>query len=267
MDKRFPGMDPFLEQPELWPQVHNRLIVAIADALTPQIVPQYRVSIEERIYTSSVPPIGIGVADVALRSSDPGSSRVGTALTSLTAPIKVHVPIPVEIKERFLQVRATQTGEVLCVIEILSPANKREGQGRSVYVAKRHPILGSLTSLVEIDLLKRGQPMPLIEASRGRYRILVSRGSLRPEADLYAFELKDPIPAFPVPLRQGEAEPSIDLQRLLDEVYARARFDLAIDYSQISLLSLSDAERDWVIERLGMEPKTPEERSNSSTFM
>ncbi|MEL7359939.1 MAG: DUF4058 family protein [Cyanobacteria bacterium J06560_6] len=26
----FPGMDPYLESPELWPEVHSRLIVALA---------------------------------------------------------------------------------------------------------------------------------------------------------------------------------------------------------------------------------------------
>ena len=31
MDNPFPGMNPYLEQPQLWHQVHNRLIVAIAD--------------------------------------------------------------------------------------------------------------------------------------------------------------------------------------------------------------------------------------------
>jgi Protein of unknown function (DUF4058) len=46
MGNPFPGMNPYLEQPELWHQAHNRLIVAIADDLTPQIVPKYRVSIE-----------------------------------------------------------------------------------------------------------------------------------------------------------------------------------------------------------------------------
>ncbi|MHC5729406.1 MAG: DUF4058 family protein, partial [Nostoc sp.] len=94
MDNPFPGMNPYLEQPELWHQVHNRLIVAIADDLTPQIVPKYRVSIQERVYTS-------------------------------------------------------------------------------------------------LD-------------------------------DIF----------FPVPLREGEPEPIVKLQRLLNEVYERARFDLAIDYSQ-----------------------------------
>ncbi|WP_309242713.1 DUF4058 family protein [Limnofasciculus baicalensis] len=54
MQNPFTGMNPYLELPELWHQVHNRLIVAIADTIIPQIVPKYRVSIEERVYTSVV---------------------------------------------------------------------------------------------------------------------------------------------------------------------------------------------------------------------
>ncbi|MEM6838348.1 MAG: DUF4058 family protein [Cyanobacteria bacterium P01_C01_bin.120] len=49
----FPGMNPHLEQPGLWSQVHNRLIVAIADEITPQVASKCRVAIEERIYTST----------------------------------------------------------------------------------------------------------------------------------------------------------------------------------------------------------------------
>jgi Protein of unknown function (DUF4058) len=35
----FPGMNPYLEHPELWHQVHNRLIVGIADAIANQVAP------------------------------------------------------------------------------------------------------------------------------------------------------------------------------------------------------------------------------------
>ena len=31
----FPGMDPWLENPALWPDVHSRLITSIADELAP----------------------------------------------------------------------------------------------------------------------------------------------------------------------------------------------------------------------------------------
>ncbi|MEH1908488.1 MAG: DUF4058 family protein [Nostoc sp.] len=66
MGNPFPGMNPYLEQSELWHQVHNRLIVAIADDLTPQIAPKYRVSIEERVYTSVDDILLVGIADVAV---------------------------------------------------------------------------------------------------------------------------------------------------------------------------------------------------------
>ncbi|NEO03945.1 MAG: DUF4058 family protein, partial [Moorea sp. SIO3I7] len=35
----FPGMDPYVEHPSAWPNVHHRLITAIADSLAPQLLP------------------------------------------------------------------------------------------------------------------------------------------------------------------------------------------------------------------------------------
>ena len=31
MPSPFPGLDPYLEQPDYWPECHSRLIVAIAE--------------------------------------------------------------------------------------------------------------------------------------------------------------------------------------------------------------------------------------------
>lgn len=92
--------------------------------------------------------------------------------------------------------------------------------------------------------------MPIVGDAGTGYRILVSRGYCRPDADLYAFGLKNPIPAFPVPLRQEEPEPVVDLQRLLNEVYERARFDLAIDYSRPVKPPLPPEEAAWATEIL-----------------
>jgi hypothetical protein len=41
MSYPFPGMNPYLEQPAFWSSVHSRLIVAIADTVAPQILPNY----------------------------------------------------------------------------------------------------------------------------------------------------------------------------------------------------------------------------------
>jgi hypothetical protein len=238
-------MNPFLELPEIWHQVHNRLIVAIADELTPQIVPEYRVSIEERIYTAPAETLLVGITDVAVTNRDGAKLKSIVATPTLTPPIKVSVPIPEEVTERYLEVRSTKTNAVISVIEILSPKNKRSGTGREAYESKRHQILGSKTNFVEIDLLRTGEPMLVLGVDSTGYRILVSRGNKRPEADLYSFGLRDLIPVFPVPLK-GEPEPIVDLQKLLNEVYERARFDLAIDYSKPLKFALSAEEDVWV---------------------
>ncbi|MGF1516127.1 MAG: DUF4058 family protein [Elainellaceae cyanobacterium] len=43
-------MNPYLEHPDRWSTIHNRLTVDIADALTPQLLPKYQVDIEKRVY-------------------------------------------------------------------------------------------------------------------------------------------------------------------------------------------------------------------------
>ena len=68
------------------------------------------------------------------------------------------------------------TQEVVTIVEVLSPANKRAGRGRDAYLQKRERVLGSSTHLVEIDLLRTGEPMPMAGALRDLdYRIVVSR--------------------------------------------------------------------------------------------
>ncbi len=204
----FPGMNPYLEHPELWHQVHNRLIVGIADAIAEQVAPKYFVSIEQRIYQI------------------------------------IHT-----IKDRYLEVREVATKELITVIEVLSPTNKRS-EGRSLYETKRIKILTSMTNLVEIDLLRSGRPMMVQGAPESQYRILVSRSSDRPNADLFVFDLQEAIPDFPVPLRGETPEPIVSLQTVLNETYQRGRLDLLIDYTIDPIPGLKAHDRQWMQEIL-----------------
>lgn len=246
MQNPFPGMNPYLEQAELWHQVHNRLIVALADELTPQIAPKYRVSIEERVYSSVDDILLVGIADVAVAKRNNVETGAILTNTKLLKPSKVKLPMPEQVIERFLEIRSTQSREVVTVIEVLSPKNKRSKEGRTVYESKRQKILVSATNLVEIDLLRLGEALPILGVTKTDYCILVSRSHQRPDADLYSFNLQDTIPSFPIPLRWQEVEPLIDLQRLLNEIYERARFDLAIDYSQVLKPALPSEQETWV---------------------
>lgn len=75
--------------------------------------------------------------------------------------------------------------------------------------------------------------MPMVGAmSDWDYRILVSRSQERPDAKLYGFMLQEPITGFPLPLKVGDAEPWIELQPILNGVYARAGYGYRLDYRQ-----------------------------------
>lgn len=231
MPNPFPGMNPYLEAPGLWPDVHNRLIVSIADNLAPVLRPRYYVAIEERTYLvepEDAACVGRADAAVVTRSAQPASVSVPL---HESGGVTVEVALPDLVREAYLEVRAATDGRVVTVIEVLSPANKRSGEGRTLYLRKRLAVLGSLAHLVEIDLLRAGEPMPV----RGwtgfsDYRMLISRSSQRPRALLIPFSVRQPIPRFAVPLDADVTEPEIDVGALLNVIYERAAFDLRIDY-------------------------------------
>jgi hypothetical protein len=165
MPSPFPGMDPYLEQPTFWSSFHSRLIIAIADAIEPQLGSQYYVEVETRTYQSDDSEDGllIGILDAIIFSdrSDNSTEEQPIASDRSTAtlqPERVEVPMPLAINERYLEVREIVTDDVITVIELLSPKNKRSGDGRTAYEKKRRAILGSATHLVELDLLRGGKP-------------------------------------------------------------------------------------------------------------
>lgn len=248
MPTPFPGMDPYLEHRSMWPGVHTRLIVAIADALVPLLRPTYYVDIELRTYvTVALPDTLVGLPDVLIMSSgttDPSPVKA----TAVANPLTVALPMPEEVKERYLEIRDVATSQVITVIELLSLTNKLTGEGRRQYEEKRLKVLGSRTNLIEIDLLRAGPPLPFAngrQAHEADYRLIVSRAWQRPRADAYLFRVRDAIPAIPIPLVQGAAEPTLPLNSLLHDLYERAGYDLAIDYTQAADPPLRPEDAAW----------------------
>ena len=67
MPTPFPGMDPYLENPHLWPGVHLGLLSAIWTDLAPRLSPRYIVAVEERTYIAAIEPRSfIGRPDVLI---------------------------------------------------------------------------------------------------------------------------------------------------------------------------------------------------------
>jgi hypothetical protein len=253
MSNPFPGMNPYLENPEIWPEVHHLLISILAETLNPQLLPKYRVAIEKRVYQlSGEDVLLVGIPDVTIEGSK--SSRIKSfkpsniaLVTPTSSPISVTLPIPIEVREGYLEVREIATQEVITVIEILSPSNKRPGKGRDIYQQKRENILSSYTHLVEIDLLRTGDYLPMIGNNiEGDYHILISPREYRPRADLYLFNLPDEIPTFALPIRSEDHYPIINLGSLLNKVYERAGYDVVIDYKKNPSPPLSSKEQEWL---------------------
>ncbi|MFH7241731.1 MAG: DUF4058 family protein [Spirulina sp.] len=262
MASPFPGMDPYLEQATFWSEFHSRLIVALADALAPSLLPTYYVAVETRTYMGSDDEeLLIGIPDVTVLSTPrlspqnlPEPSGAGIATT--VCPQAVILPMPLEVKERYLEIRETSSDAVVTVVEVLSPTNKRQGEGRRLYNMKRQAILGSASHLVELDLLRAYVPMAmhLMEAESpalSRYRILVSRSEDRPRADLYEFTLQQSIPPFPLPLKAAGEHVIVDLHPLIKGIYDRSGYALRIDYQKpVPPPDLLPEEQDWVKELL-----------------
>lgn len=244
MPTPFPGMDPYLEHHSLWPNVHNSLLVAIRDELAVRLRPRYYVAIEERIYQVDMTGmIFAGRPDVMLvrETATPYQSDVATL-------VPVEIMIVEDVAESYLEIRTVNGDQVVTVLELLSPANKRDGDGRQHYLFKRANIQSSPAHLVEIDLLRGWEPMPLRkQPPPSDYRILISRAGQRPRADLLPFSLRQAIPPFALPLLPGDEEPIVRLNPILHALYDRAGYDLRIDYSKSPDPPFSDEDRAWAM--------------------
>jgi hypothetical protein len=249
-------MDPWLELPALWLDVHNSLITAIRDDLASRLAPRYYIGVEQHTYVTSAagdlavirPDVFIG--RTASRKRGPAAAAPETA--GAGGVVVGEVPVETQFEEWYLEVRLVRTGKLVTVIEVLSPWNKSGGPGRREYLKKRKHIFKTRTSLIEIDLLRDGRPMPFTSPTpvESDYRILVSRGASRPRAELYTFGVRQPIPAIPIPLLPKDPEPSLDLNAVLHALYERARFDLRLDYTRPPVPPLPEEVAVWAREIL-----------------
>jgi hypothetical protein len=265
MPSPFPGMNPYLEDPDLWPSVHFDLIGTVRDALLSQLPARYYVRVELRMFDASPAEAGLlAIGDVTVtRRSRPGNGSDGQvhadALTGREQAgqegrpgvMIAELPPRVEVRERALHIHSRDNRELVTVIEVLSPTNKRPGKGRQQYEEKRIAIAGARVSLVEIDLLREGEPLPLWRQGAplprdlaGDYRAFVVRAP-RWGGELFIRSVREPLPIVPVPLLPGDGELGLDLQQIIHTVYDHARLEDEVDYHQEPIPPLSPEDAAW----------------------
>lgn len=247
----FPGMDPFIETGN-WPGFQTLLIGEIVTALVPQVRPRYAVLPEQRVYVESVAddPREIRPDVAVARSPYAKEAAGGVAQETVSVVVTQYaITIPLPQEEPFIEIRLLPGHELVTVIEVLSPSNKRDGaDGRQEYLKKRNEILRSKVHLVEIDLLRGGLRPPTDQPLKSGtdYCVLVHRAPERPFAKAHEWTLRDRLPIVPIPLANGDSDASLNLQKAFELVYERGGYDYLVDYGQPLWPELDERDAVWV---------------------
>jgi len=239
MPSPFPGMDPYLEHPEFFPGLHDRMINQISDALQAALPPPYYAEIANRVWLEYAerragPDVNV------LRSDRPPGPATAPPVASavLVRPVTLRVPTE-EQRELSVEVRTIQGGQQLVTaMELLSAGNKKTGEkARELYLHKQDELLRSRVNLVEIDLLRGGlhstcvpRDQALAQAGPFDYHVCVRRMEERDDRIVYPIRLDQPLPGVAIPLLPGDPDVVIDLQQLFDRCYDHGPYRVRSPY-------------------------------------
>jgi hypothetical protein len=255
-------MNPYLEDPSLWREVHQRLVVCLANELNQNLPEPYSAYIEERVYMESVDVERQIQPDILISKPVRTGATASAGATALAdAPSHIELRILDPIREPYIQIFAGRGRNrvLVAVIEILSPTNKTPNAvGRAQYLEKQQQLLQSTAHLMEIDLLHYGEhtvflPREAILAD-GEWDYLVvlhKAGWGGARGDVWRVALEQRLPRVSVPLLAGDGEVVVDLQDALNRVYVEGRFDRKVDYTQPPPVPLSEEKLAWVRQVVG----------------
>ena len=254
MPSPFPGMDPYLEDPTYWSGFHTRMVVAIGAAITRMLPAGYYADVEQHVWLESDDgddTVPFAVPDAFVVSGRGG----GTASLEIAKPsaesATVNLAKPAKRKgPRYLQIVDKNGHRLVTVLELLSPSNKYRGEDREAYLAKRNEYLATGTSLVEVDLLRDGERIPM---GRPRppladYYALVSRAEQFPQASVWAISVRDSLPRIPVPLKPEHGDVILELQPCFTRSFDDAGYETRIDYSRPPTVGLRHPDAAWAAE-------------------
>jgi hypothetical protein len=255
MPSPFPGMDPYLEAPHRWADVHHELISGIRERLNDQLRPKYYTRLEERIYLSDDLDTGraVIVPDVLIHPNLGNPSRsadsVETATLQITEPIILDDLFEEEIHEPYITIIDRAGRSIVAVIEVLSPSNKvAHSSGRASFQAKRREVFDSTAHWVEIDLLRAGELGLGVRAGLPphEYAVFVSKaGDKRRHGLIWTIRLNQRLPTFSIPLLGNDPDATLDLQEVLTTAYDRAAYDADVDYAVEPIPALDSEFRSW----------------------
>ncbi len=253
----FPGMDPYLQKYQFWSDFTPRLLAGISNTLNARLLPRYETRIEEYVVVVTHEDVRLHRLrpDVTISatpdwSMEPSSSA-GAALIDV-AVAELEYPDLDPLTQRRIKVIERKNRRVVTVMEVLSPSNKQPGEdGIETYLTKRAEYLASDAHLVEIDLLRGGERLPMRrDLPPGDYTVYVGRQGRSPRGQVFSWNWKTRLPTIPIPLLPQDPEIDLNLQDVFESVYEPACYDRMLPYDEPVEPPLSPADEAWVRERL-----------------
>ncbi|MBI1913649.1 MAG: DUF4058 family protein [Planctomycetes bacterium] len=264
MKSPFPGMDPYIEDCGLWEDFHGHLIEKIYERLADTAPAHYLVRTGERSYLVLVESEGKVshpfLPDVSVTAPEGRKKttrkRGGVAVAEPaeeTEPVTMRAFIEEEHREAFVEIyEATPEQRLVTCIEVLSASNKRPGsEGRDLYLRKRQSLLLGAANLVEIDLLRGGERMPMLDPwPNSPYTLMVARAKKYQLCKAWPAHFRRPLPRIPAPLIKPDPDLWLDLQPMVDAIYQRSRYERSIDYTRPLSPLLGPEESAWLEQQL-----------------
>lgn len=218
MKSPFSGMDPYIEACGLWGDFHNAIIADIQRTLSSILPQKYVARTGERSYVVLIESEGPvdHPFEPDVRWTGPrekkgrGKSSGPTAATVLDGEaVSLRAFIDEEFVERFIDIYELEPERRLVTsIEVLSPSNKRKGSpGWKKFHRKRQALLLGKANLVEIDLLRGGTRMPMLDSwPASPYYALVAREERAPYCKVWPAYFDRPLPTIPIPLSKPDPD-------------------------------------------------------------
>lgn len=250
MSNPFLGMNPYLEG-NLWRDVHQSISIKIRNKLVPLIRPKYVAIVEQYVEKDIENGLNLQIMypDVAVfrnELKEPSIIYNNSSDDFTPANISISKEEVLEIKIPKIEIRERETNQLVTVIEVLSPVNKRN-PGRQNYLNKRLGLFDSKIHLIEIDFLRKGKRTVLIpEGKQSDYIVALSRGNGK-KTDIWTIDLQDKLPTIPVPLGEKDDDIPLNLQQAMEEIFEEAGYQDSINYDNFPPLpKFSKEKMDWM---------------------
>ena len=238
MPSPFPGMNPYLEGP-MWPDIHGSYATELRKRLN-RVLPKGLVArIEVTNYAEDTAYISTTAylePDVFISESGRDDTQLedpANAYGATTPPTGTLELAPTKQRKQFTVIvqksAEQQPAEIICAIEILSPANK-VAPGLTTYRKKRTNYLQGGVHLLEIDLIRRGTRPVAIDQSKEATYLVQLVDCHKQRLQFWALALEDRLPTINLPLRPGESV-KLYLNAALQTAIEDGRYDDTFDYT------------------------------------